>query len=1082
MEKLKLSLILLFFPLIIFSQKNIIKGKITDKTGEPLLGVSILLKDSQIGTTSDLDGNYSINTKERTEGVLIFNYLGFAVKNVNFTKNTKDLTIVLIESAEQLEEIVVTALGINRDKKSLSYSTQGANTEDLTEARSSNFLNALSGKAAGVQITNSSTPTGSTRVIIRGLTSITGNNQPLYILDGVPLDSSSGDAGVSVWNEGDDIDLGSPISGINPDDIDSIQILKGANASALYGSRASNGVVIITTKKAKKGTSKINVNVNSNLSIVSNREYPNYQYSYGAGNGGRLVQNAGRLDATTGLPTVGSYNRAYGAPFLGQQVLDYNGTVGTYAPDINNVKDLYQTGVVNTNTFAISRATDKNTLRFSYGKTIGDHVIKRMEEINRDNIALRMSQNITDKLTANVSFIYTHQKVNNRMYQNGSNRNPANNYMYMLPNMSQSNLLPYKNENNEAFQYEGDFNNPYWNIFENSNQDVTNRVVANITLNWTILKGLKLKTRINGAINNVDRQEFNNKGADYDPNGLYREVNTSRENWNYEAILNYTKKFNDLSLVSLIGVNRFDVRTDGNRLTAISLFERDIKSLLNGDEFVPEIFINNNKRINSVYGSVSLGYQKTYFLDFTARNDWASTLPASNNSYFYPSVGGTILFSEFIPINDILTFGKIRASYAQVGNDTGFNQIRNSYVQGGNYNNTDWVALERIRKNLELKPELTSSTEFGIEAKFFNNRISFDGTYYKSSTNNQIINVSTTPTSGFVGKFLNAGEIRNEGMELFLSAKLFDKKFKWSTDINWSKNESFVASLFDGVESRLIRSWFNVGVFAEVGEPFGNIRGNSQLVDPETGTPLVLANGRAAWESNQLLGNAQPDWIGSIRNSFSYKGFSLNFLVDVKMGGDLYSGTMAKTYNHGVHAGTLEGREEWLLSTLILGENNNERQGRGLFGNDYADSDRPKGRIYEDSAIGVQDADGNWTAERDANGEIIYTQRWLNPQTYGYDGLQDQRRFVYDASYVKLRTMRIGYNFPTDLIENTPFEAINVSLIGNNLLLLYSNIPEGGLDPSEIEGSGSIASGYRNVEGGQLPPSRTFGLNVSLKF
>ena len=1077
MKIIKWSVLLFLFPIIVFSQEKIITGQVIDDSGMPLTGVTILLKLTNKGAITDLDGQYVLSTGEIVKGILEFSYLGYATKEIPFNSETNKVNATLSESQEELEEVVVTALGIKRDKKSLSYSTQGVNTEDMTEARSSNFLNALSGKAAGVQITNSSTPTGSTRVIIRGLTSITGNNQPLYILDGVPLDSSSGDAGVSVWNEGDDIDLGSPISGINPDDIDSIQILKGANASALYGSRASNGVVIITTKKAKKGTSKINVNVNSNMSVVSNREYPNYQYSYGAGNGGRLVENAGRLDATTGLPTVGSYNRAYGAPFLGQQVLDYNGTVGTYAPDINNVKDLYQTGVVNTNTFAISRATDKNTLRFSYGKTIGDHVIKRMEEINRDNIALRMSQDITDKLRANVSFIYTHQKVNNRMYQNGSNRNPANNYMYMLPNMSQSNLLPYKDENNEAFQYEGDFNNPYWNIFENSNQDITNRVVTNITLNWEILKGLQLKTRVNGALNDVDRQEFNNKGASYDPNGLYREVTTSRQNWNYEAILNYTKKFNDFSLVSLIGANRFDVRTDGNRLTAISLFERDIKSLSNGDEFVPEIFINNNKRINSVYGSVSLGYQKTYFLDVTSRNDWSSTLPAANNSYFYPSVGGTILFSEFIPRNKILTFGKIRASYARVGNDTGFNQIRNSYVQGGNYNNTDWVALERIRKNLELKPELTSSTEFGIEAKFFNNRISFDGTYYKSSTNNQIINVSTTPTSGFVGKFLNAGEIQNEGMELFLSAKLFDKKFKWSTDINWSKNESFVASLFDGVESRLIRSWFNVGVFAEVGEPFGNIRGNSQLVDPETGTPLVLANGRAAWESNQLLGNAQPDWIGSIRNSFSYKGFSLNFLVDVKMGGDLYSGTMAKTYNHGVHAGTLEGREEWLLSTLILGENNNERQGRGLFGNNYADSDRPKGRIYENSALGVQDADGNWAAERDANGEIIYTQRWLNPQVYGFDGLQDQRRFVYDASYVKLREVTLGYNIPHRLIKKIKIKNAKISVVGRNLWTIYRNTPQG-IDPE----SGTTSGNGQGIEYGSFLPTRTLGVNVKLVF
>jgi len=379
MVKLKFSLILLFFPLIIFSQKNITKGKISDKSGEPLPGVSISLKNTQIGTTSDLDGNYSINTKQNTEGVLVFNYLGFAIKNVKFTKNTKDLDIVLIESAEELEEIVVTALGIKRDKKSLSYSTQEVNTEDMAEARSSNFLNALAGKASGVQIVNSSTPTGSTRVLIRGLTSITSNNQPLYVIDGVPLDSSQGDGGVSVWNSGDDIDLGSPISAINPDDIESIQILKGANASALYGSRASNGVVLITSKKATKKDSKIYVDINSNTSIVSNREYPKYQYVYGAGENGRTSLNPSMQDATTGFPNVGRFRRAYGMPLLGQQVLDYNGTVGTYSPNINNVKDLYQIGTVSTNTIAITRATDKNRLRLSYSNTLGDHVMDRME-------------------------------------------------------------------------------------------------------------------------------------------------------------------------------------------------------------------------------------------------------------------------------------------------------------------------------------------------------------------------------------------------------------------------------------------------------------------------------------------------------------------------------------------------------------------------------------------------------------------------------------------------------------------------------------------------------------------------------
>lgn len=1078
MEKIKLSLFLLLFPVLIFSQNNIIKGKITVKSGEPLLGVSILVKGTQIGTTSDLEGNYSINTKDKTVGTLVFNYLGFTTKSIDFTESTKTINAVLTESTEQLDEIVVTALGIKREKKSLSYSTQKIATEDMTEARSSNFLNALAGKAAGVQVVNSSTPTGSTRVIIRGLTSITGNNQPLYVIDGIALDSSPGDGGVSVWNEGEDIDFGSPISSINPDDIESIQVLKGANASALYGSRASNGVVLITTKKATKSDSEINVEVNSNISFVSNREYPYYQYAYGAGENGRLVLNAGRLDSTTGLPLVGSYIRAYGMPFLGQQVLDYNGTVGTYQPYVNNVKEMYRTASVANNTFAIIRATDKSRLRFSYANAIGDHVMERMERVNRNNIALRYSQDITEKLKLNSTFIYVNQRVNNRMYRNGSERNPANNYMYLTPNASSVNLIPYKDANGDAFNYEGPFNNPYWNLYENANQDVTNRVVANLTLNWNILKGLDLKVSANAVLNEVDRFEFNNKGAAFDPDGLYKEITRSRKNLNYEAILNYTKKFNDISIVSLLGINKFDLRNSGTRQTAISLLQRDILGLANGDEFAPVVYLPDNKTIHSIFSSISAGYKGTYFLDVTARNDWSSTLPSFNNSYFYPSIGGTVLFTKFIPRNDILTFGKIRASYAQVGNDTGFDQIVNNYIEGGNYNNTTWLQLQRTRKNLELKPELTSSTEFGIETKLFRNRVSLDATIYKSATNNQIIPVQVTPTSGFVSKIINAGEIQNEGIELFLSAKIFDKKFKWQTDINWSTNETTVASLANGVDRLLMRNYFNLGVYAEAGQPFGNIRGSAQARDPETGTPLVLPNGRVRWESDQLLGNAQPDWIGSLRNSFSYKGFSLNILLDVKMGGDLYSATMIKAVNHGMHATTMEGRDEWILSSIILGENNNERQGRGLFGNDYTDADRVKGAIYEGAALGVQDANGNWIAERDINGDIIYSQRWLSPQLKGFDGLQNQARHVYDASFVKLREVVFGYTFPRRILNKMKYlKNIKLSIVGRDLWTIYRNTPQG-IDPE----AGTNSGNGQGIEFGSFLPTRTVGFNLKLRF
>lgn len=1079
MIKLSLSnLLFVFLPLIVFSQKTI-SGKVTNSDGEPMIGVSIIIDETTIGTISNFDGEYTINTGSIMDGSIKFMFLGYATQTIKFDKSSSIINVVLNESADQLEEIVVTALGVKRSKKSLSYSTQKVDTDDMTEARSSNFLNSLSGKVSGVQIVGSSTPTGTTRVIIRGLTSITGNNQPLYVVDGVPLDSTPGDGGVSVWNQGDDIDYGSPISTMNPDNIESIQVLKGANASALYGSRASNGVVIITTKKAdKKEGAKLKVHVNSNFSLTSNREYPYYQYVYGAGDNGRTVTGGKPVDAETGLPIVGSFLRAYGMPLLGQQVLDFNGVIGTYTPNVNNVKELYKVGTVTTNNVAVSMAGEKNSFRFSYSKTNGDHVMDRMEEINRDNVALNFTNNFNNKLKLSSSIEYVNQLVTNRLYQNGSNRNPASNYTWMLPNMSKANLNPYKDENNNAFSYQGEFNNPYWNIYENTNQDDLFRLVSNVTLDWKITETLSLRSRINGAINKIDRYEFNNMGAAFDPDGLYSETNIDRKNWNYEALLNYNTTINEFSIVSHLGVNKFDLRTSGEKVTAISVLERDVINISNGNEFSPKIYLPNNKTINSAFSSLSVGFKDTYYLDITGRNDWSSTLPSMNNSYFYPSFGATTIFTNLLPPSSFLNYGKIRASFAQVGSDTDFDRLINNYIEQGNYNQTQWLALQTQRNNSELMPEMTSSTEFGAELVFLNKRLTLDATIYRSSTNDQIIPVQVTPTSGFISKFINAGEIQNDGIELFLSADIATKKFKWKTDLNWSKNQSKVISLSPGTDRLLLRNWFNVGVFAEVGQPFGNIRGNAQARDPETGTPLVFPNGRARWDNDQLLGNAQPDWIGSIRNSFSYKGFSLNVLVDLKMGGELFSATMVKSMNYGVHAESLAGREEYLFSTIILGESNNERTGIGLFGNSYGDSQRPKGRIYEASAVGVQDENGNWVAQRDADGNIVYANIWLSPQLYGFDGLSDQSRFVYDSSYAKLREVVFGYTFPPKLLKKLKnIKHLKISVVGRNLWTIYRNTPQG-IDPE----SGTTSGNGQGIEFGSFLPTRTVGVNLKMTF
>jgi hypothetical protein len=566
-------------------------------------------------------------------------------------------------------------------------------------------------------------------------------------------------------------------------------------------------------------------------------------------------------------------------------------------------------------------------------------------------------------------------------------------------------------------------------------------------------------------------------GAAYDPDGFYRTFNNQTQNWNYEAILNYNKKIKDFSIVALLGANRFDLSSSQRQIRINSLLVRDVISLSNSNGIPEVIEIDARKRVNSAFSSLSLGYKNTYFMDVTARNDWSSTLPSNNNSYFYPSIGGSFIFSELIPKNDILTYGKIRASYAQVGNDTKpYNTITN-YQYGGLYNNSAWLALQPTRNNSNLKPELTSSNEFGIETRLFKNRVSLSATYYESSTINQIIAAQTSSTSGFSSQFFNAGEIRNKGMEVVLSGKIIDNSFKWAVDLNWSKSESLVVSLIDGVDRLSLRTWFNVNVFAEVGQPLGVLRGNIQARDPETGIPLVKPNGKAEWTTNGVLGNAQPDWIGSLKNSFSYKGIAINVLLDAKIGGDMYSGTMLKTVNQGAHADTYAGRDEFLFSSVIMGETLDEQSGYGLYGNVYADWMRIKGRQYAGAAISTRDANGNLVALRDANGNIVYSRAWISPQEYGFDGLQDQQRFIYDASYVKLREVTIGYTLPNKFLKHMPFKRAKFSIVGRDLWTIYRNTPQG-IDPE----AGTTSGNGQGIEYGSFLPTRTLGININLGF
>jgi len=1065
MKKTLTLCFLLSMSALLFSQV-MITGRVTDEAGVGLPGASVYVKGTTVGVVTNNNGDYQISVPDASSAVLVFSFIGYVSVEVPVENKTQiDVTLEL--SISELEEVVVTALGITREAKSLSYARQSVTSDELTEARTTNFITGLAGKASGVQVISGDSPTASNRVVIRGNSSLTGNNQPLFVIDGIPLDNERGDVNVSVWNSGEDIDYGNPISQINPDDIADIEILKGPNAAALYGSRAANGVILITTKSGMTRDG-LGVTINSNTMFVSNIQYPDYQYVYGEGTNARMANKSSYLDKETGLPEMGSYYRANGAPMLGQKVIDYNGEIGEYVPYLDNIKDYYQTGVNLTNSISIDKATDKTSIRLSYTNVHSTFTIEDWEIQNRHNLTLRASNKFAKNLEVDANIMYSQDKVNNRLYQNGSARNPAYQYIYQLPNMSKANLTPYKDENGMAYLY-NKFHNPLWNIYENSNEDLSNRIIGSVGLLWSIIEGLKFRAKAMGDVNLRNGKEFNNYGASYDPDGYYKSFGRQIYNFNYEGLFTYNKQFGEISVVATAGGNLYDYSRTSTDSRIGALLLPDVESLSNSAS-VPVVNQNDyRKRISSVFGSASVGYKRLIYLDITARNDWSSSLPKDNNSYFYPSIGTSIVFSELIPDNNILSFGKLRASYAQVGNDSDPYQVLTNYIYGGNYNGIAWTYQDRTKNNENLKPELTTSLEFGLQTVFLNNRISFDATYYNASTVNQIVRAQVTAATGFLNQVYNAGEIENRGLELSLGGRPVDGQFTWNIDVNWSQNRSMVVSLIEGVDRFELRRWFNLGIYAEVGQPFGVIRGTRWLTDAN-GNHLVKGNGRVMKEEDAIIGNAAPDWLAGLRNSFTYKGFDLSFLLDFKFGGDVYSATMLKNMNRGTPTETLYARDEYYFSSIILGESNDERKGEGLYGHDYVD-DRVKGAIYEGAYIGVKDPEtGEWIAGDPNN-------NYINPQQYFYDPIDDQARITYDASFIKLREVILGYNLPAGIMNKIPVGGIRISLVGRNLAILHQNTPKG-IDPE----AGSTSGNGQGIEYGAFLPTATYGFNIKLSF
>lgn len=879
-----------------------ITGVVSDAEG-PIIGASVVEKGTSNGTITDLDGRFSLDVKPGT--ILVISYVGYASQEVKATTGTMKIT--LKEDNQMLDEVVVTALGIKRERKALGYGVAEVKGESLTKAKETNVINSMAGRVPGLVVSQTASgPSGSTRVILRGSTEMTGNNQPLYVIDGVPLDNTNyGSAGTYGG-----YDLGDGISSINPDDIENISVLKGPAASALYGSRASHGVILITTKKAD-GKENFSVEYNGTLTVDTQlSKWNDIQQVYGMGSNG-----------TYSIDAVSNTNTSWGAKADGKNMLTYfDGVSRPYLIIPDNTSGFFRTGLTATNTAIITSNAGKTGVRFSYTDMRNKDIVPKTN-MSRNNFSLRANTSLA-KVDLDFSVNYTREDVKNRPAMGDSKANIGKNLMTLATTYNQEWLKTYQDENGDYSNWNGmdPYNvNPYWGVYKNQNTSKKDQFRLNGKAIWNITPHLKLQGTLGSEMNWFTFEDYQAPTTPgFEAGRLQNSVFENRM-YNFELLALYNNTWGDFDFSGTLGGNMFKVDNLTTVTTAQDMQIRDVIALLSFNE----ISVEQNtyrKQINSVYGAVNLGWKHMVYFDATLRADQSSTLPLNNNSYLYPSFSGSFIFSEIINKKNVLPYGKIRMSWAQVGSDTNPYQLgllytKSKYTYPGytiGYINNNTVP------NKNLKPTRTNSFEVGLETKFLNNRIGLDFTYYSQVSKDQIMGMASSWSSGYNYRLINAGEIENKGVEIALNTRLIQTKdFSWDLNLNFSKNNNKVKELVDGMDMFELEkaSWLDVQVAAKVGENYGSIIGpdfqrnenGDILIDSSTGLPMYD-------KSAHVLGNASWDWTGGLVTTLAYKNLSLSAVFDVKVGADLYSMSARSAYESGKSLATLEGREEWYRS------------------------------------------------------------------------------------------------------------------------------------------------------------------------
>jgi TonB-linked SusC/RagA family outer membrane protein len=1041
-------LLLVCFFLLFFSATyaQTVTGTVSDEKGTKLSRVSVIVKGTSLGTTTDNEGKYSLRTGGNA--TLVFSSVGYKITEVEISGRSS-VDVSLAGDDQNLGEVVVTALGIKKQARGLGYSATSVKPEELTVNRTSNVMNALQGKVAGVNISSLGTgPGGTSKIRIRGQSSISGQNNPLIVINGVPVDNTNfNDNTITVKGGGIFADGGDGLSSINPDDIESMTILKGAPASALYGSRAKDGVIMITTKTKGK-TRGLGITYNLNYTNETPLDFTDYQNQYGQGENG--------VRPLTRNPTSGQWS--FGEKFApGMTHVLFDSLTIPYRPQGSRIKEFYRNGQNLANTVAMEYGSDRGGIRLSLNNTDNKGIMPN-NTFNRKSMNLGFSYNVTDK------FMF----MGNVNYSRENNNNPPNiaNQDNSIPTtlMSMSTSMPLQVLNENKYNAQGNEyswsrftnrTNPYWVLEEQFHRIKRDRIFGNVAMKYNLLSWLSVQGRFgqdywsrDEAVNNFPTGQASRAAAPPGfVNGIFTQESRRFRETNLDFLVNANKKFGDLDINFNGGGNQMRKRSDINYVQVTDFVIRDLYTVQNGRGKDP-VYTLTEQGVNSLYSSVELNWKQTYYLTGTVRNDWFSTLSPANRSILYPSVSGSYVFSEHLQNISWLNFAKLRLGYAEVGSDGDVAPYSDQlfYTVNANFiNNANGTpvpvgtsnivtATATTLPNPDLKPARVAETEVGVELRMFNNRVNLDVAAYRKITSDQIVLVQISDASGYASTPINTGKSRNYGFEAMLNlAPVRTSDFSWDFTANTSYNITKVLSIVTNTPGERITTGthvFNGETRHVVGEEIGQISGYAYARDAK-GQKIFQSNGLPQRSSNFVLfGSALPKWVGGFLNTFNYKGINLSVFIDYKLGNKMLSGTNFNAVRHGLHKMTLEGREGGV-------------KGSGV------------------------DANGN------PNNAVQPV------QTY-WEHLRSQQiveSVIYNGGYWKLRQLSLGYDLTKHIPAKWPVKGLKLDLVANNVLIIKKWVDN--IDP-ETFGFGS--DNQVGLESPGLPTTRSIGLNLNVKF